>query len=293
MALKNQQASIQGLETQIGQFAKLISERPQGSLPSNTESNPREQLNAITIQDEEGLVAPEPEPRQETVVSKGKGGVDHNDQKSVCKEYKPRVPYPNATRKDRTDEQFGKFLKLLKKLHINLPFIEALSQMPNAVKFLRELLKNKQKLDEVSHVELNATHKPRTHDKPKPCHDELNVTPNQLKVGDKVLLDAVDPRIATCKPSGAIPLAVLSIFPYGTVKIIHPKFDTFKGTRACLRPCPHHEKRHSRVLRPCENRVKFFLSTGCDKWPRPCDVALGKSIKPTRACYTPVSRNRG
>ncbi|PPS18446.1 hypothetical protein GOBAR_AA02122 [Gossypium barbadense] len=52
--LKNQQASIRRLETQIGQLAKLISERPQGSLPSNTESNPMEQLNEITSQDEEG-----------------------------------------------------------------------------------------------------------------------------------------------------------------------------------------------------------------------------------------------
>ncbi|KAG8503175.1 hypothetical protein CXB51_001042 [Gossypium anomalum] len=40
------------------------SERPQGSLPSNTEPNPREQLNAINVQDEEGFVEPEPEPRQ-------------------------------------------------------------------------------------------------------------------------------------------------------------------------------------------------------------------------------------
>ncbi|PPS13872.1 hypothetical protein GOBAR_AA06702 [Gossypium barbadense] len=52
---KNQQASIQGLKTQIGQLAKLISERPQDSLPSNTETNPREQLHAITVRDEEGV----------------------------------------------------------------------------------------------------------------------------------------------------------------------------------------------------------------------------------------------
>ena len=64
--------------------------------------------------------------------------------------------YPSVTRKDHSDEQFGKFLKLLKKLHINLPFIEALSQMPNAMKFLKEFLANKRKLDEASHVELNA-----------------------------------------------------------------------------------------------------------------------------------------
>ncbi|KAG8488548.1 hypothetical protein CXB51_016295 [Gossypium anomalum] len=59
IALKNQQASIQGLETQIGQLAKLIYERPQGGLPSNTETNPREQLHAITVHNDEGLVEAE------------------------------------------------------------------------------------------------------------------------------------------------------------------------------------------------------------------------------------------
>ncbi|KAG8490619.1 hypothetical protein CXB51_013857 [Gossypium anomalum] len=58
-ALKNQQVSIQRLKTQIGQLSKLISKRSQGSLPSNTEPNPREQLNAINVRDEEGLVEKE------------------------------------------------------------------------------------------------------------------------------------------------------------------------------------------------------------------------------------------
>lgn len=106
-ALKNQQASIQGLEAQIGQLSKLISERPQGSLLSNTEPNLREQLNAINIQNDEGVVETEPESRQETMVSKGQSEVDQNTSKSVNVEYKPRVPYPNATRKDRSYEQFG------------------------------------------------------------------------------------------------------------------------------------------------------------------------------------------
>ncbi|PPS13012.1 hypothetical protein GOBAR_AA07629 [Gossypium barbadense] len=70
-ALKNQQASVQGLETQIGQLPKLISERPQGSLPTNTEPNPREHLNAISTQDKEGFIALEAELMQETVASKG------------------------------------------------------------------------------------------------------------------------------------------------------------------------------------------------------------------------------
>ncbi|PPR86041.1 hypothetical protein GOBAR_AA34649 [Gossypium barbadense] len=222
IVLKNQQASIQGLETQVGQLSKLISERPQGSLPSSTEPNPREQLNVINIQDDERVVEPELERRQETVVSRGQGEVGHNKNKSVNVEYKPRVPYPNATRKDRSDELY------------------ALSQMPNTMKFLKELLANKRKSDEASHVELNAvwleieeldewrTHKLRTPDKSKLRQNELNTFLNQLKVGDRVLLDAADPHIVTTTPNEEIPLTVISIFPFGTVELSHPKFDTFK-----------------------------------------------------------------
>ncbi|KAA3481965.1 DNA damage-inducible protein 1-like [Gossypium australe] len=72
-----------------------------------------------------------------------------------CK-YKPRIPYPEALKRDDTEEQFGKFLKLLKKLHTNLPFLKALSQITDYRKFLKEQLTNKRKLDEVPHVELNA-----------------------------------------------------------------------------------------------------------------------------------------
>ncbi|KAK5775066.1 hypothetical protein PVK06_042933 [Gossypium arboreum] len=53
------------------------------------------------------------------------------------------------------DAQFGKFLELFKQLHINLPFVEAISQMPTYVKFLKELLTNKRKFEELSPMELN------------------------------------------------------------------------------------------------------------------------------------------
>ncbi|PPS14872.1 hypothetical protein GOBAR_AA05700 [Gossypium barbadense] len=81
--------------------------------------------------------------------------------------------------------------------------------------------------------ELNEwrTHKPRTHDKPKLRQNKLNTFPNQLKVGDRVLLDAADPHIITAKPNEEIPLLVLSIFPFGTVEVNHPKFGIFKSER--------------------------------------------------------------
>ncbi|PPS02892.1 hypothetical protein GOBAR_AA17763 [Gossypium barbadense] len=86
--------------------------------------------------------------------------------------------------------------------------------------------------------ELNEwrTDKSRTHDKPKLRQNDLNSFPHQLKVGDKVLLDVADPHIFTTTPNEEIPLTVLSIFPFGTVEVSHPKFGTFKVNNTRLKP---------------------------------------------------------
>ena len=46
---QNQAASIRNLEVQMGQIANLLFSRPQGSVPGNTETNPKEQINAIIL----------------------------------------------------------------------------------------------------------------------------------------------------------------------------------------------------------------------------------------------------
>ncbi|PPS20302.1 hypothetical protein GOBAR_AA00286 [Gossypium barbadense] len=172
----------------IGQLSKLISERPQGSLPSNIEPNPREQLNAINIQDDEGIVEPEPEPRQETVVSKGQG------EEMILK--KVHEPFSSNNRGPIHEDQ---------RLQID-------------------------ELDEW------RAHKPRTPDKPNLRQNEINTFSNQLKAGDIVLLDAADPHIFATTLNEEIPLTVLSIFPFGTVKVSHPKFGTFKVNNTRLKP---------------------------------------------------------
>ncbi|PPR84673.1 hypothetical protein GOBAR_AA36039 [Gossypium barbadense] len=72
------------------------------------------------------------------------------------------------------------------------------------------------------------THKPRTPYKLKLRQNEPDTSSNQLKVGDKVLLNAADPHIVNTTPNDEIPLTVLSIFPFDTVEVSHPKFGTFK-----------------------------------------------------------------
>ena len=47
------------------------------------------------------------------------------------------------------------FLNMFKKLHINIPFVEALAQMPKYAKFMKDILRNKKKLEDREIVMLN------------------------------------------------------------------------------------------------------------------------------------------
>ncbi|PPR91587.1 hypothetical protein GOBAR_AA29097 [Gossypium barbadense] len=89
---------------------------------------------------------------------------------------------------------------------------------------------------QIKELDLWRTHKPRTPDKLKLCQNEPDTSPNQLKVGDKVLFDVADPYIVTTTLNEELPLTVLSIFPFGTVEVSHPKFDTFKVNNIRLKP---------------------------------------------------------
>ncbi|XP_022856881.1 uncharacterized protein LOC111377954, partial [Olea europaea var. sylvestris] len=46
---------------------------------------------------------------------------------------------------ERVYEKFTKFLEVFKKIYINIPFTEALAQMPNYAKFLKEVTSNEKK----------------------------------------------------------------------------------------------------------------------------------------------------
>lgn len=49
--------------------------------------------------------------------------------------------------KDKVGSQLKKFVELLKNIHFNDPFTEALTQIPSYDKFLKEIIYNKRKLE--------------------------------------------------------------------------------------------------------------------------------------------------
>ncbi|GKD91998.1 reverse transcriptase domain-containing protein [Tanacetum coccineum] len=67
----------------------------------------------------------------------------------------PPVPFPRRLRKEKEEAQQKKFLENLKQLHINLPFIEALAQMPKYANFLKSLLTNKARIKEACKITMN------------------------------------------------------------------------------------------------------------------------------------------
>ncbi|XP_061364095.1 uncharacterized protein LOC133307584 [Gastrolobium bilobum] len=67
---------------------------------------------------------------------------------------RPPPPFPQRLQKHKQDTQFRKFLDLLKQLHVNIPFVDALEQIPTYVKFMKEILSRKRRLEEFETVAL-------------------------------------------------------------------------------------------------------------------------------------------
>ncbi|XP_057758586.1 uncharacterized protein LOC130979217 [Arachis stenosperma] len=146
--LKNQGAAISKLETQVGILSKNIPLSTH-TFPSDTMANPRGECKSITLGS--GKVVEEGAPSKDNheEVAPKHGNEDEGEipasppPKPVLKPYVPKAPYPQRLRKDGKNGKFSKFLEIFKRLQINIPFVEALEQMPLYAKFLKELITKK------------------------------------------------------------------------------------------------------------------------------------------------------
>ncbi|KAJ9544205.1 hypothetical protein OSB04_023912 [Centaurea solstitialis] len=123
------------IETQIAQLAQQIanSVRPQGQLPGQPEPNPRAQMNAITLRDGKANEG-------ENVGQAGDPPVESSVKKST---HVPNVPFPARLAKAKLEAKLGKFLEMMKQLHINIPFMDAITEIPTYAKFLKDLISTK------------------------------------------------------------------------------------------------------------------------------------------------------
>ncbi|XP_048228978.1 uncharacterized protein LOC125369805 [Ricinus communis] len=150
------------LEELMMKFITSTETRQQGELPSTTEPNLREHVNAITLRSGRLVSAPSKHVFDDATIdvqieasSKVKESEREKLQPILIREYQPKIPYPARLKQVEAQEQFSKLLDIFRQLHINLPFVDVLKQMPKYAKFLKDILSNKSKLEEVAFVKLN------------------------------------------------------------------------------------------------------------------------------------------
>ncbi|GJT71972.1 reverse transcriptase domain-containing protein [Tanacetum coccineum] len=203
--LQNQMANVTSLLTSLcNNFKNSASTSNSGTLPSQTVTNPREQINAITTRSGKTLEGPstplvptpvvsnpqkEPEQNPETSTEKVQNLNLENtaqvpppeEEESIFMEIpKPKakktvnveiqdlnsprpipskLPYPERMKvreNDKPSAQHSRFLKMFKQLRLEIGLKDALIEMPKFNKWLSSLLRNKEKLEEIAIMTVNA-----------------------------------------------------------------------------------------------------------------------------------------
>ncbi|XP_028768559.1 uncharacterized protein LOC114726160 [Neltuma alba] len=169
------ETAIKNLEVQMGQLASQMNVLTRSSLPSDTIPNPKrdgnEECKAISLRS--GKQLPDIQRPSKTdkditnsmvtdldtneLSEEGEGKmVDDKKRKTTPPPatQMPPLPFPQRFRKKDEDVQFKKFVDMFKQLHINIPFAEALEQMPKYAKFLKDVLSKKKRFGEFERVAL-------------------------------------------------------------------------------------------------------------------------------------------
>ncbi|XP_062113941.1 uncharacterized protein LOC133824944 [Humulus lupulus] len=167
----NMGATMKTLETQVGQLANTMKTKMSRSFPCDTEKNPKE-CNAITLRSGKELDTPTVEKKKvEEIPMNGEKEEDKQNEGIPKKEplvanpgsitfldSPPKIttplPFSQRFHKKAIDKQFEKFLNIFKKIHINIPLVDALEQMPNYAKFMKEVMPKKHKLEDYETVKL-------------------------------------------------------------------------------------------------------------------------------------------
>ncbi|GJS46810.1 reverse transcriptase domain-containing protein [Tanacetum coccineum] len=198
--LRNMQNQGQGLQNQMTNLTEMLSKfvnsntastSSSGSLPSNTITNPKEDLKGITTRS--GVVYQGPtipttsspkvverrtEVTKDTVFPTNNGITEDvqppvvpvENQNPVSEPVvapvsapmpnpKPSIPYPSRRndekRRENANEQIEKFYEIFKDMSFEISFMDALTLMPKFASTLKALIRNKEKLSEMARTLLN------------------------------------------------------------------------------------------------------------------------------------------
>nr|XP_016500667.1 PREDICTED: uncharacterized protein LOC107819100 [Nicotiana tabacum] len=90
---------------------------------------------------------------QEKVLEK----VPEQDLTQATENKRPPTPFPQRLVKYHKDEQYKKFMEMLKQIQINIPLIDALREIPGYAKMMKDLMSRKFDLQDLATVTLTQT----------------------------------------------------------------------------------------------------------------------------------------
>ncbi|GJR56144.1 reverse transcriptase domain-containing protein [Tanacetum coccineum] len=172
--LKNVQNQGQNLQNQMANVTSLLtslcnnfknSTSTSGTLPSQTVTNPREQINAITTRSGKTLEGPSTPLVPTPVVSNPQKEPEQNPETSTEKVQNPnlentaQVPPPEEEESifmEIPKPKAKKTVNMFKQLRLEIGLKDALVEMPKFNKWLSSLLRNKEKLEEIAITTVNA-----------------------------------------------------------------------------------------------------------------------------------------
>ncbi|GJU07550.1 reverse transcriptase domain-containing protein [Tanacetum coccineum] len=198
--LRNMQNQGQGLQNQMTNLTEMLSKfvnsntassSSSGSLPSNTVTNPKEDLKGITTRSGVAYQGPtipttsspkvverRTEVTKDTVFPTNNGITEDvqppvvpvENQNPVSEPVdapvsapmpnpKPSIPYPSRQNdekhRENANEQKEKFYEIFKDMSFEISFMDALTLMPKFASTLKALIGNKEKLSEMARTPLN------------------------------------------------------------------------------------------------------------------------------------------
>ncbi|GJR05751.1 hypothetical protein Tco_0528735 [Tanacetum coccineum] len=138
---KNHQAAIQDLETKFGRISEIFKTRDGKTYdpPANPNTKTAVFFDNSKHEAEEVEKEAEPLPKKLTQTDT-----------LPLKAYKPKIPYPQCLNKEKIEARYAMFLDMIKEVRINIPLVDVLAGMPNYGKFLKDLVSNKSKMEQIS-----------------------------------------------------------------------------------------------------------------------------------------------
>ncbi|CAN6725231.1 unnamed protein product [Malus baccata var. baccata] len=189
--MQNRDKRMDELEKQVGQIAEFMGQfREQGKLPSSTVVNPRggvETAKAIMLRSGKE-VGTEPKPSKSAIKEDEKLQIEeeeqakatarieqslpqppkHSNSATIGKEgpiqvksnvIPPNVPFPSRFLQAKNKEEEKDVLETFRKVHVNIPLLDAIKQIPKYAKFLKKLCTTRKQIreKEVVHVSENVS----------------------------------------------------------------------------------------------------------------------------------------